>query len=136
MFHEVKYTKDLPKDIFVIFVVALVAFGAFIIGRYSALEEKRVGELRITDSRNTSSVSLVSANKAGIASIPVTENIASATSGVTDNGIYVGSKSGKTYHLPWCSGAKRIHEKNQVWFASKEEAEQKGYKPSSTCKGI
>ncbi len=52
------------------------------------------------------------------------------------SGAYVASKSGSVYHLPWCSGAKRIKEENKVWFMSKEEAERAGYRPASNCKGI
>jgi hypothetical protein len=51
-------------------------------------------------------------------------------------GMYVASKKGTAYHLPWCSGAKRIAEENKVWFDSKEDAERAGYRPASNCKGI
>ncbi len=50
--------------------------------------------------------------------------------------VYVGSKNSTKYHLPWCAGAKRIAEANQVWFASKEEAHQAGYTPAANCPGI
>jgi hypothetical protein len=53
-----------------------------------------------------------------------------------ETGQYVGSKNGTVYHLPWCSGAKRISEANKVWFTSKEEAEKAGYRPAANCKGI
>ncbi len=49
---------------------------------------------------------------------------------------YVASKNGTKYHLPWCSGAARIAEKNKIWFSSKEEAAAAGYAPASNCKGI
>jgi methylphosphotriester-DNA--protein-cysteine methyltransferase len=48
----------------------------------------------------------------------------------------VASKSGKAYHLPWCSGAQRIKEANKIYFASKAEAEQAGYTPAANCPGI
>lgn len=51
-------------------------------------------------------------------------------------GQYVASKTGKSYHLPWCSGAKLIKEGNKIWFASKEEAEARGYAPAGNCPGI
>jgi hypothetical protein len=51
-------------------------------------------------------------------------------------GAYVASKSGKAYHLPWCSGAQRIKEANKIYFASKAEAEQAGYTPAANCPGI
>ena len=51
-------------------------------------------------------------------------------------GQYVGSRSGTKYHLPWCPGAQQIKEENKVWFATKDEAESKGYTPAANCKGI
>lgn len=55
---------------------------------------------------------------------------------IAQGGQYVASKSGEAYYLPWCGGATRIKDKNKVWFASKEEAEAKGYRPAKNCKGI
>lgn len=55
---------------------------------------------------------------------------------MAQGGQYVASKTGKSYHLPWCSGAKLIKEENKVWFATKEEAEARGYKPAGNCPGI
>lgn len=49
---------------------------------------------------------------------------------------YVASKNGSVYHLPWCSGAKRIKDENKVWFESKVAAEAAGYRPASNCKGL
>lgn len=51
-------------------------------------------------------------------------------------GKYVGSRGGRSYYLLTCSGAKRISEKNKIFFDTKEEAEKFGYKPAKTCKGI
>lgn len=49
---------------------------------------------------------------------------------------YVASKNGQVYHLPHCSGAKRISPANKITFASKAEAEAAGYRPAANCKGI
>ena len=43
-------------------------------------------------------------------------------------GKYVASKKGKYYHEPKGDWAKKIKPNNQVWFQSKEEAWEKGYK--------
>lgn len=53
-----------------------------------------------------------------------------------NQGLYVASKNGAKYHLPTCSGAKRIKEENKIWFNSKQEAEKAGYEPAKNCKGI
>ena len=51
-------------------------------------------------------------------------------------GAYVGSRNGTKYHLPDCSGAKRIKPENQVWFATKEQATAAGYTPAANCPGL
>lgn len=57
-------------------------------------------------------------------------------SAVAEQGAYVASKNGSVYHLPWCSGAKRIRDENKVWFDTKTEAEAAGYRPAANCKGL
>lgn len=47
---------------------------------------------------------------------------------------FVGSKNSDKYHDPSCASAKRIKEENQVWFASRGEAEKAGYTPSECTK--
>lgn len=51
-------------------------------------------------------------------------------------GKFVGSKNSNKYHLPWCSGAKRIKPENQIWFQSEEEARKAGYEPAGNCPGL
>jgi methylphosphotriester-DNA--protein-cysteine methyltransferase len=48
----------------------------------------------------------------------------------------VASKTGKKYHLPWCTGAKNIPENNKIWFNSIDEAKKAGYTPALNCKGL
>lgn len=43
--------------------------------------------------------------------------------------VFVGSKNSTLYHLPKCAAARRIKEENKRCFASKEDAESKGYRP-------
>lgn len=54
----------------------------------------------------------------------------------TSSTFYVASKNGEVYHLPHCSGAKRISEANKIIFKTKEEAEAAGLRPAANCKGI
>lgn len=46
---------------------------------------------------------------------------------------YVASKNGKYYYTFDCALAKRIAPKNQIFFASKEEAEKSGYHVGLSC---
>jgi len=48
-------------------------------------------------------------------------------------GKYVASKTGSTYHIPKCDWAKKIKEKNRVWFDDEKEA-KKSYKKHSCVK--
>ncbi len=41
--------------------------------------------------------------------------------------VFVGSRNSNKYHLPTCAPAKRIKPENKVCFASKEDAEKRGY---------
>lgn len=50
-----------------------------------------------------------------------------------NEGDYVASKTGKTYHVPSCDWAKKIKDENKVWFNSEDEA-SKGRKPHSCIK--
>lgn len=47
---------------------------------------------------------------------------------------FVASKNSKVYHSPDCQYAKRIKDKNKIWFKSAKEAEEMGYKPHSCVK--
>lgn len=47
---------------------------------------------------------------------------------------YVASKNGKLYYSVGCSGAKRISEKNMIWFGTAEEAQKSGYEFASSCR--
>jgi len=51
-------------------------------------------------------------------------------------GEVVGSRTGKKYHFPWCSGAQSMSEQNKVWFNTIEDARAAGYTPAGNCKGL
>jgi hypothetical protein len=53
-----------------------------------------------------------------------------------NEGSVVASKNGTKYYYPTCSGAKRILEKNKVYYESIEDARKAGLTPSTTCKGL
>ena len=48
-------------------------------------------------------------------------------------GMFVGSKNSKIYHKPDCPYAKKILDKNKIWFSSKEDAESRGYHAGKCC---
>lgn len=104
-------------DTFIILIIILTSSASFGLGRLSKIEE---GKTPLYVGNNTQNIALVAENN-GPEAI---------------KGKYVASVSGSKYHLPWCSGAQTISEKNKIWFNSKEEAESRGYQPAKNCKGI
>lgn len=95
-------------------VIVLVGFGSFGLGRLSVsnVEDEKVLN------RQDSNASLIE-KEIGDSSFK--------------ERMYVASKNGKLYYTKGCSGAKRIAQKNEVWFATKEDAEQAGYSFSASC---
>lgn len=110
-------------DVLLVVVVILLGALSFGLGRLSMVAEKQapVALCVYTDENGTMTNTPLAGNTEVEASLERK---------------FVASKNSSVYHLPWCSGAKRISEKNKVWFATKAEAEQVGYRPASNCKGL
>lgn len=53
---------------------------------------------------------------------------------VKTSGLYLGSVKSDKYHNPTCRHAETIADYNQIWFDTKEEAQQAGYSPCKVCK--
>lgn len=51
----------------------------------------------------------------------------------TSQGVIIGNKNSKIYHLPGCSGYKSVSEKNQVRFESAAEAGKAGFRLAGNC---
>lgn len=124
---KVKYFFiDNRTDIFIAAIIFLVGLSSFGLGRLSVLVQEKE-KIRIEKS------------PAGLSQIKDinTKSLDKAVSQVSAvQGKYVASKSGTSYHLPWCPSATKIKEENKIWFNSKEEAEKLGYKPAVNCPGL
>jgi len=48
--------------------------------------------------------------------------------------VYVGNKRTKVFHHSWCKYVDRMSESNKVYFKSRQEAIDAGYKPCKVCK--
>jgi len=105
-------------DLFTALIIVIVAVIAFGLGRLSAIYEQKE-PIRIEYGVNQTSSAINAVDDA-----------------VDTEKLYVASKNSDKYHLPWCSGAQRINEANKIWFSSKEEAENMGFKPAGNCEGI
>ena len=113
----------------IVFLVALASFG---LGRLSKIEGAKT-PIRIENAPEVTADTFKPLDGAKKVSnnIAQTANIIGATTGQL-----VASKSGKKYYYPWCTGVQKIKEENRIYFASKTEAEARGYTPSATCKGL
>ena len=121
-FNEKIKLYGLKKDELIISLIILSSvFGGFGLGRLSIVEETKPP---ITIEEMTLS-----------ASTSLTATAIGPLQG-RERGLYVASKTGKTYHYPWCSGAQRIKEANRIYFNSTVEARRAGYKPAKNCKGL
>ncbi len=113
------------EDVFVAAVIILVALLAFGLGRLSVLYDGR-GEFKIEYP--------ALGEAAVLSSLPSLHPPSPLQSAAFAG--YIASKTGSKYHLPWCAGAQSIKEENKIYFATKEEAEKRGYEPAGNCKGI
>lgn len=116
------FLNENKNDIFLagsFFLIAVISFG---LGRLSFMMENRTEKMPVRVEENGAVLGLA------------------GSKGVEGQGnealLYLGSKNGTVYHLPSCSGAKRIAEENKIWFSSKEEAEGLGYRPAKNCDGL
>lgn len=111
------------KDLYIAGVIFLVGMAGFGLGRLSILWPEKE-PLRIIDSNQDT----ITNNQE--------ETTKRATTTILSRGKYVASKSGTSYHFPWCPGALKIKEENKIWFQTKEEALGRGYKPAGNCEGL
>jgi hypothetical protein len=118
---KIKRIPDISPRIFAMLALLLTLLGVFFAYSIFEREYARKGSLSITQ------------NSLGAEPVALLAKEASST--VTE-GKYVASRSGSFYYLPTCSGAKRIKDKNKVWFVSHEDAEARGLKPSTNCPGL
>ncbi|OGG41977.1 hypothetical protein A2837_02090 [Candidatus Kaiserbacteria bacterium RIFCSPHIGHO2_01_FULL_46_22] len=107
-------------------LLILVAIASFGLGRQSVSPAE--GRKGVTSPEEAKQGPVAPLNKGDSA-------FTSSDTSETDT-FYVASKNGEVYHLPYCSGAKRISEQNKVIFKTKAEAEAAGLRPAANCPGI
>jgi len=108
-------------------IIVLVALGSFGLGRLS------ISSVSKPDAFNIKAVDTDLTKEVTGNSLEIENNLATGDASFKEK-LYVASKNGKLYYSKDCSGAKRIMEKNQVWFATSIEAEKSGYSKASSCK--
>jgi hypothetical protein len=112
------------SELYTIALIILIGFAGFGLGRLSLIEDSR--EPVKIEYPEYLSASVLNAGKA----------VSGADIPSIAKGLLIASKNGSKYHFPWCSGGKRISEKNKIWFDSVDEARKAGYTPAGNCKGL
>lgn len=118
---KIKDISDISPRIFAVFASFLLFLGVFFTYSISSAEHAREGSLRVISNPTA----------LGVEDLAVNEGESTVIKGK-----YLASRSGSFYYLPACSGAKRIKEKNIVWFQTREDAESRGLRPATNCQGI
>ena len=114
------------ENYFIPILIILIAFSAFGLGRLSTLGSQTKGPIVFEPE-----IQSANAQQAF-----TTENSPVNTLQTNASGSLVASKNGTKYHFPWCSGAQRIKEENEIWFNTVTEAREAGYTPAANCKGL
>ncbi len=100
------------KDIYVALIIILVGIASFCLG---ALWQKDASRPDITIQNAASA------------------DLAAGEEGSTTDA-YVGSYTSKIYRLKTCPGVSAINPQNEVFFATKDDAEAAGYIAAKNCK--
>lgn len=117
--------ETIKKNLFLIFLIILISFLSFQLGRIS---------------KNVSQP--IKIERASIQEIFGQQDPNIKVSGASESGgvqnfdfrVVVSKKStSMKYHFLWCPGAKQIKEENKIYFNSEEEAISAGYSLAGNC---
>lgn len=133
---SLKCKKALEGDLFVVLVIILVGIASFGLGRLSTLPGREPVKIYQNPASGTAFLSTASAGRELGQGRGIGQNQGTSPSAPRSEGKYVASKNGSVYHLPSCSGAKRIKEENKIWFDTTEAAELAGYRKAANCEGL
>jgi len=119
--------RRIPPDAYIAAIVILASCASFGFGYLAG---------RDAGAKTNFSIEQLPLREGELSTTPLVSEDSKTAEPAPQGGQYVASRSGSKYHLPWCSGAKNISEANKIWFASKEEAEAKGYTAAANCPGL
>ena len=117
--------KDLNHIFTYIFLILIVGFGSFFLGRLSVTSQN----IGISSDNNLTTSKYNSNYQA-----KYTESKLQSTASSSQEGKYLASKNGKLYYTASCKASNRIKPENRVWFGTESDAIEAGYSKSSSCK--
>lgn len=125
---KIKSYKEIltHTPIFVVFMLFLVGFLAFGLGRIYQMDSSRE-PLRVYYATSTPHASYEARQGTAAQAITDNTNMSSVIGAVA-------SKNSNKYHLVSCGSANSISEANKITFSSAEEAEQAGYTLAGNCR--
>lgn len=130
LFKTKEYLKNNSQNILFVFGVLLVGVLAFesgfLRGQLVQSEPLIISLPTVAETQNDEKTQIITENQSAEAT-PKTASIETKAAGQCP---FVGSRNSNKYHLSTCAVAKRIKPENKVCFASKEDAEKRGYIPS------
>ena len=114
---NIEDTKRFREEIYVAFLLVIVAFTSFYFGRLSVINEVKAdrGEVKIVSDSS------------------LLKEIGNIDDIVID-GNFVASINGTKYYPKECTASNRIKEENKVYFNTEKEAISQGYERTSQCK--
>jgi len=124
MLYKIKSNREGINTTFIhIFLMVLVAFGSFLLGRLSVATSSVKSDIEIINKESRLE------NDAN-----AYQDKSQSTAMPTLAGKYVASKNGKLYYTVTCKASNRIKEENKVYFDTREDAEKSGYAWATSCK--
>jgi len=138
-FEKVKeWAGEHSIEIYAGVLIVLVGLGSFGLGRLSAIWPKKEPITFSKWDNPTKEGDRASTSQKEALNAPshAPSSQTASTLNAIKEGKYVASKSGRSYHFPWCPGAKQIKEENKIYFDTKEAAEKAGYRPAANCDGL
>jgi hypothetical protein len=131
--NKIKGFNRIDKNTLIISaIILLVALGSFFLGRISVQGNRNTEDVNIVDSSTGLPINkenYIEKSYENKKTISSTENYTNESS----KGVYVASKNGKLYYTAECNGARRLSEKNKIWFDTSTEAENAGYTFAESC---
>lgn len=122
--HFGEFGKRHQNDIILFCIIVLISLSSFALGRMSA------PGLPKTPIEFTESAVLTE-----FAATTATSTLGESPEPIRLSPL-VASRQGKYYYTQDCPAAKRLSEKNKIFFASIAEARARGYLPSKSCLGL